>query len=207
MFKLKNLGAKALRLIAFPLLLMSGVAWSKTSETLPRYDIRVSVRPEALSVDTNLTLPRAAEPRKSLQFKLLPSMGTPQVQLIAPKAAGVLTVRKVKEEADKNNPRTRWEIEPAAPFPANQPIWLHITHSGGGGGALVYYVGPEFVIASGINQPWFAQFSPTKILGSLSLDMPSNFLAMASGEKVSERVANGRRITDFSNDQAQQYLN
>jgi hypothetical protein len=83
------------------------------------------------------------------------------------------------------------------PFPADQPISLRIAYTGGGGGALVHYVGPEFVIASGIVQPWFPQFSAAKVIGSLSLEMPSGFLAVASGEKVSERVRGDRRTIDY----------
>lgn len=63
-------------LIILLLLLISTAAWSRTAEPLPRYDIRVDVKPEALAVDTKVTLPPAAAPRRSLQFKLLPSMGT-----------------------------------------------------------------------------------------------------------------------------------
>lgn len=200
MFNLKNIGATALQwLTVLALLPIPATAWSQTTEALPRYDIRVNVRPEArnLSVDTNVTLPPAAAPRKSLQFTLLPNMGTPQVQLIAPKAAGTLTVRKLGEKGDELSPRATWEIEPAVPFPANQPISLHITHSGGDKSARVHYVGQEVVIVSGDDQPWYPQFSKGKILGSLNLDMPSSFLAVASGERVSERVQGGRRNIDF----------
>lgn len=174
-------------------------AWSQTNAALPRYDIRVNVKPEArsLSVDTTVTLPAAATARKSLQFTLLPSMGAPRVRLIAPKHAGTLTVRKLGEESDPLKPKAIWEIEPSAPFPANQPISLHITHNGGDKSALVHYVGPEVVIASGDDQPWYPQFSNAKTLGSLALDLPSGFLAVATGQRISERVRGGRRSIDF----------
>jgi len=200
MFLFKTLIQRILQvLVVLVLLPMSAASSSQTAETLPRYDIRVNVRPEArnLSVDTKVTLPPAAAPRKSLQFKLRPDMGTPQVRLIAPKAAGRLTVRKVKEEGDEFNPRVIWEIEPATPFPANQPISLHVTHHGGEGSGLVYYVGPEAVIASGDDQPWYPRFSNGKALGSLSLEMPSSFLAVATGDRISERVKGGRRKIAF----------
>jgi len=175
------------------------IAEGRSAQSLPRYEVHVNLKPETrnLSVDTEVTLPPAAAPRKSLQFKLRTDMGTPQVRLIAPKAAGTLTVRKLGDEGDELHPMTRWEIEPATPFPANQPISLHVTHTGGDGAGQVHYVGPEVVITSGINQPWYPQFSEEKALGSLSLDMPSNFLALASGERVSERVQGGRRNVQF----------
>lgn len=200
MFSLESIGATALQwLIVFPLPLMSAAAWSRMAGALPRYEIHVNLNPEArkLLVDMNVTLPPAAAPRKSLQFKLLPTMGTPQVQLIAPKAAGALTVRKLGEEGDELRPRTTWEIEPAAPFPANQPISLHITHGGGDKPSQTHYVGPEVVVASGVGQPWYPQLSDGKALGTLSLDMPFNFLALATGERISERVQGGRRSIDL----------
>lgn len=171
----------------------------QTTKMLPRYEIHVNLNPEArnLSVEMNVTLPPTAMPRKSLQFRLLPNMGTPQVRLIAPKAAGALTVCKVKEEGDELYPKAIWEIEPATPFPANQPVSLHITHGGGDKHSQNHYVGPEIVLASGINQPWYPQFSEGKALGSLSLDLPSDFLALATGERVAERVQGGRRSIDF----------
>ena len=95
MFLIRTITGRALQwLIVLPLL-MSTAAWSQTDEPVSRYDIHVNIRPEArnLSVDMKVTLPPAAAPRKSLQFMLLPNMGTPQVQLIAPKAADTLTVR------------------------------------------------------------------------------------------------------------------
>lgn len=176
---------------------LAALAFLPAQAALPRYDIHVAVKPDALSVDTTLTLPAEAAPRKSLQFELLPTMGTPKVELIAPKSAGTLTLHKLKDDSDALKPRTVWEIAPASAFPAGEPVTLRITHSGGGGGLLVHYVGPEFVIASGIVQPWLPQFSDVKMLGSLHLDIPSGFLALASGERVSERVNGSRRHIEF----------
>lgn len=172
---------------------------SLMAESLPRYDIHVKLKPESqnLSVAMKVTLPSATAPRKSLQFNLLPNMGAPQVRLIAPKAVGTLTVRKIKEEGDELHPKAIWEIEPVTPFPANQPISLHISHNGGDKHSQNHYVGPEIVLASGINQPWYPQFSEEKALGSLSLDMPSSFLALATGERISERVEEERRSIKF----------
>src|ERR1700686_1254440 len=96
MFLVRTITGRGLQwLFVLALLLLSAPAWSRTDEALPRYDICVNVKPEArnLSVDTNVRLPPATTPRKSLQFMLLPNMGTPQDQLIVPKAAGTLTVR------------------------------------------------------------------------------------------------------------------
>lgn len=200
MFPVRTVIGQALQsLIVLALLLMPAAAASQTAGPLARYDMRVRVQPEVrkLSVDTNVTLPAAATARKSLQFTLLPSMGTPSVRLIAPKAAGALTIRKLREEGDELSPRATWEIEPAKPFPANQPISLQITHSGGDKSARVHYVGPEVVIASGDDQPWYPQFSREKTLGSLNLDMPSGFSAVATGERISDRVKNGRRNIEF----------
>ena len=198
MFFSTSTDVKALQwLIGFPLFLMSAADWSGMAKTLPRYEIHVNLRPEArnLSVDMKVTLPPEAAPRKSLQFKLRPDMGTPQVRLIAPKAAGALAVRKLGEEGDALHPKVIWEIESAASFPANQPISLHIAHSGGDKPSQNFYVGPEIVIATGCYPQFGKDFS--KALGSLSLDMPSGFLAVASGERVSERVKGGRRSIDF----------
>lgn len=188
-------------LTAFLLLLAAPVAWPGTATVLPRYDLRVDVRPEArsLSVEADVTLPPAAEPRQSLQFELLPSMGTPEVRLAAPAAAGPLTVRKVRDGTDELNARATWEITPETPFPADQPISLHITHRGGDQRALVHHVGPDIVIASGDDQPWYPQFwrGKAKVTGSLRLEMPAGFSAVATGKRLSERVAAGRRQIDF----------
>lgn len=182
-----------------PAAAMPAAIWSRMAETLPHYEIHVTLKPESqnMSVDVKVTLPSATMHRTSLQFKLLPNMGTPQVRLIAPKAAGTLTVRKVREEGDELHPRAIWEIEPETAFPANQPVSLHIVHSGGDKHSQNHYVGIEIVLASGINQPWYPQFSDGKALGSLSLDIPSSFFALATGERASERVREGRRYVDF----------
>ena len=85
--------AKAMRsLLAIALLALAPPAWPQKYETLPRYDVDVTITPEAssLSVQSVITLPASPEPRKSLQFNLLPSMGTPQVQLLSPATAGAL---------------------------------------------------------------------------------------------------------------------
>jgi aminopeptidase N len=181
------------------LVLMTAPAWSwsQPHESPPRYDIRVNVQAEALVVEAIVSLPPVAEARASLHFKLLPSMGEPQVRLVSPTATGNLKVRRVKDEGDDYRPRTIWEIEPATPFPAGQPIVLNMSFNGGGKGALVHYVGPEIVIASGIVQPWFPQFSDEKILGSLHLDIPAGLLAVASGKRVAETVSGDRRLIEF----------
>lgn len=96
MILVRTITGRALQgLFVLALLLLSAAASSRTDEALPCYDICVNVKPVArnLSVDTNVPLPPRATPRKSLQFKLLPNMGTPKVRLIAPKAAGTLRVR------------------------------------------------------------------------------------------------------------------
>lgn len=196
--RLSTMSGRALcSLIGLIFLLAPTMVWSRTADALPRYEMRVKVLPHALSVGMDMTLPMTVQSRKSLQFKLLPSMGTPEVRLGNSPAADALKVRKIGEDSDKLKPRTTWEIDPVTPFPAGQPISLSITYSGGAGGALVYYVGPEIIIASGIVQPWFPQFSDDKVIGTLHVDMPAAFLALAPGEILSDRVRNGRREMDF----------
>lgn len=182
------------RFAAAALLCVSAAA---AAQEAPRYDMRVRILPNALAVDMEVTLPPTREPRASLQFELLPGMGAPEVRLAGANGGTTLAVRRIGEGGDALKPRATWRIEPAAAFPADRPIALRISYSGGGGGALVHYVGPEFIIASGIVQPWYPQFSNRKIVGSLSLDMPPGFLALASGDQVSDRTAAGRRQMDF----------
>lgn len=84
---------RILHLILLALLPISVAAWSRPSASLSCYDIRLSLKPETLSLDRDVTLPPPAARRKSLQFKLWTDTGTTEIQLIAPRAAGLLRAR------------------------------------------------------------------------------------------------------------------
>ncbi|HEY0115850.1 MAG TPA: hypothetical protein VGB54_09025 [Allosphingosinicella sp.] len=170
-----------MRLFLALLLAMFWGSGSIASTPPPRAHYTINVDVDAagrrLSAQSRLRIPAAAAARGRVEFRLRTDMGIPQVRALgASRAQGALSLSKTGEDGANSI----WRVVPARPFPANRPIELEIRQSGGSSVSLLFYIGPEIVFVGGGTTAWYPQFGDGRGMGTLTLNLPQGFTAVAT---------------------------
>jgi hypothetical protein len=167
---------------------------------ISEYNLAIKIIPEAhrLEVMGELILPPFSEARKSLELYLSDTMHDLEVEILEPKAlAGKAQIEKKAIEKSA----VIWDLQPPEPFPAEEPIHLRFSHTGGNGTRFVFYIGEEGSFASSWNTFWYPMLiGYGRCTGKMIFSVPVGYSVIATGKRISlaEQEASGSFVFNIA---------
>jgi hypothetical protein len=178
--KLQSICLLFLLLLVTPSLAQTKPAQNSSENSFPRYELEIDVAPTQHRLEGRgiLWIPPANESRESLRLRLGKNMRDFVIEVLAPaESAGSTTLERQAPNGDNNV----WNVRPAKPFPAHQPVRLRCVWQGGERTSFVFYLGPEGSFASGINTAWYPVLESGLGLGTLRITVPAGLIVHANG--------------------------
>lgn len=175
----------------------------------PQYNLSVRVMPDArrLEVAGTVRLPATNFSRDSLELSLSELMEDFRVEIVNPAAsAGVARLDKsVRPHSRPGWGTATWRVHPPRPIPANEPVLLRFSYTGGGERtSFIFSLEAEVCFGAGIATAWYPEVEEFPIesdgrlrglrgTGTLNFSVPRGYVVHAQGiqRNTPEQMAQG----------------
>lgn len=180
-----------------------------SAQQVPKLDIKALVVPaeRRLDIDGTAILAPAAVPQEKLYFQLAEQMHDLKMEVAQPAvAAGGVSLAKLSTSGGT----TSYAATLPKAIPANTPVTLHFSFTGGDKTAFVFHIGEEASYGSGTNAAWYPEFGPlvdhngekacdgaSNAVGTVIFKIPAELTVVATGREGQTQKEGAFHSTSF----------